>query len=95
MFCLFYDLYFVPKSLVTVESGKQATFYDYAGPFFLKWFFPIGIWFIQPRINRLYARQASTTPIIETGTVSLRGRDDHSLTAPRSRVGQWRVAGFE
>jgi len=59
MYCLFYGLYFVSKSLVMAETGKQATFYDYAGPFFLIWFFPIGVWFTQPRINRLYAEQTS------------------------------------
>jgi hypothetical protein len=55
MYCIFYLLYFVSKSLVLVETGKAASFYDYAGPFFLIWFFPIGVWIIQPRINRLYA----------------------------------------
>jgi|HubBroStandDraft_2_1064218.scaffolds.fasta_scaffold26755_3 hypothetical protein len=54
MFCLFYLLYFVSKSLVLAETCKPASFNDYAGPFFLIWFFPIGIWFIQPRINRQY-----------------------------------------
>jgi hypothetical protein len=55
MSCMFYLLYFVSKSLVLAETGKAASFYDYAGPFFLLWFFPIGVWFTQPRINRLYA----------------------------------------
>jgi hypothetical protein len=54
MFCIFYDLYFVSKALIQVETGKSATFYDYAGPFFLLWFFPVGVWFTQPRINHLY-----------------------------------------
>jgi len=54
MFCMFYNLYFVSKSLVLAETGRAASFYDYAGPFFLTWFFPIGIWVIQPRINRLF-----------------------------------------
>ncbi len=57
MFCLFYGLYFVSKNLVMAETGKPASFYDYAGPFFLIWFYPIGIWFIQPRVNRLYAEK--------------------------------------
>jgi len=59
MFCLFYDLYFVSKSLALVETGKLVSFYDYAGSFFLLTFFPIGVWFIQPRINRLYAQPVS------------------------------------
>lgn len=54
MACLFYDLYFVSKSLALAETARPVSFYDYAGPFFLLWFFPIGIWIIQPRINRLY-----------------------------------------
>jgi hypothetical protein len=54
MFCLFYLLYFDSKSLALVEKEKPVSFYDYAGSFFLLWFSPIGVWFIQPKINRLY-----------------------------------------
>lgn len=54
MACLFYGVYFVSKSLTLVETARPASFYGYAGPFFLLWFFPLGIWIIQPRINRLY-----------------------------------------
>lgn len=53
MFCLFYDFYFVSKNLALAETHKAASFADWAGAFFLLWFFPIGVWFIQPRINRL------------------------------------------
>ena len=62
MFCMFYNLYFVSKSLALAETGKPASFYDYAGPFFLIWFFPIGVWIIQPRINRLYAERRNAEP---------------------------------
>jgi len=57
MFCMFYLLNFVSKNLVLAETGRNVTFYDYAGPFFLLWFFPIGVWIVQPRINRLYAER--------------------------------------
>lgn len=57
MYCMFYLLYFVSKSLVLAETGKSASFYEYAGPFFLIWFYPIGVWIIQPKINRLYAER--------------------------------------
>jgi hypothetical protein len=33
---------------------KPVTFSDFAGEFFLIWFFPVGIWIIQPRINKLF-----------------------------------------
>lgn len=61
MYCMLYQLYFVSKSLALAETAKPASFYDYAGPFFLIWFFPIGVWFIQPRVNRLYAAEAPVT----------------------------------
>jgi hypothetical protein len=55
--CMFYLLSFVSKNLALAETGKEVTFYDYAGPFFLLWFFPIGVWIVQPRMNRLYAER--------------------------------------
>lgn len=54
MFCIFYCLYFISKELKAVEWQKPVTFSDYAGEFFLIWFFPLGIWIIQPRINKLF-----------------------------------------
>ena len=54
MFCMFYMLYFTSKTLKTVEVQKKIEFGDYAGEFFLMWFFPIGIWFLQPRINKIF-----------------------------------------
>ena len=54
MSCIFYCLYFNAKALKTVEWQKPVTFSDFAGEFFLIWFFPIGIWIIQPRINQLF-----------------------------------------
>ncbi len=54
MFCIFYCLYFNAKALKTVEWQKPVTFSDFAGEFFLIWFFPIGVWIIQPRINKLF-----------------------------------------
>jgi hypothetical protein len=65
MFCMFYLLCFVSKSLVLAETSKSASFYDYAGPFFLIWFFPIGVWFTQPRINRLYEERSNVKPFHE------------------------------
>jgi hypothetical protein len=60
MFCIFYCLYFIAKALKTVELQRPVTFGDYAGEFSLIWFFPIGIWKIQPRINRLFGPEPNT-----------------------------------
>jgi hypothetical protein len=66
MVCLFYLLYFVSKNLVLAETGKHASFYEYAGPFFLLWFFPIGVWIVQPKVNRLYVEKSSTEALTAT-----------------------------
>lgn len=53
MFCIFYTLYFIAKTLVSAELQREAHFSDYIGDFFLIWFFPVGVWFIQPRVNKI------------------------------------------
>jgi len=59
MFCVFYLLYFVSKTIKSVELQREAEFGDYALEFFLMWFYIIGIWIIQPRINKLVERSAT------------------------------------
>ena len=54
MVCNFFCLYFISKSLRMVEIRKRVVFNEFIGEFFLIWFFPIGIWFIQPRINKIF-----------------------------------------
>ena len=53
IFCLFHTLYFVAKILKTVEERRNLTFSDFVGEFFLIWFFFIGVWILQPRVNRI------------------------------------------
>jgi hypothetical protein len=66
MVCLFYLLYFVSKNLVLTEAGKQVSFYEYAGPFFLLWFFPMGVWIVQPKVNQLYEEKSKTQALAAT-----------------------------
>ena len=54
MFCMFYTLYYNAKSLKAVASQRPVTFSEFAGEFFLMWFLPVGIWIIQPRINKIF-----------------------------------------
>lgn len=55
--CIFYCLYFVAKTIKTAETQRRVGFGDFAGEFFLIWFFPIGIWFIQPKVNQMIEEQ--------------------------------------
>jgi hypothetical protein len=57
MAAIFYSLGFTSKQLTKLEQGKNVSFYNYSGPFFLFWFFPIGIWFIQPKVNELLGHE--------------------------------------
>lgn len=60
MFCIFYSLYFVAKTVKTVELQRETTFSDFAGEFFMIWFYPIGIWIIQPKVNKM-AEEGNTS----------------------------------
>lgn len=51
--CFFYIFHFNAKALKSVELQRPALLGDYISEFFLFWFFPVGIWFLQPRINKL------------------------------------------
>ncbi len=53
MFCMFYLLYFVSWSLATVlnQSGQKVR--NHSVYFFALWFYPVGIWLVQPKINKI------------------------------------------
>ena len=53
MYCLFYLIWFIAKSIATIENGRIVGFDIYSGNFFLLWFFPIGIWWMHPKIRKI------------------------------------------
>ncbi|NPD46821.1 MULTISPECIES: hypothetical protein [unclassified Lentimicrobium] len=53
MFCLFYTFWNNAKTIKSIELQRPVTFSDFSEEFFLMWFFPIGIWVIQPRVNKM------------------------------------------
>jgi hypothetical protein len=50
----FYCFYFIAKAFKSIELQKIVTFADCKATFFLVWLFPVGIWLIQPKINKLF-----------------------------------------
>jgi hypothetical protein len=52
LFSLLYQFYFSAKMLASVSKGKLADYKQWLPFFFSFWLFPIGIWFIQPKVNR-------------------------------------------
>ncbi len=67
IFCNFYCLYFTAKTLKSVELEREARFSDYASEFILLWFSIVGIWIIQPRINKIFDPTANAKDHAELG----------------------------
>ena len=61
VFCMFYIIYFIAKTVKTVELQRKTEFSDYIGEFFLLWFFFIGVWIIQPKINKIVEKKSQQT----------------------------------
>lgn len=53
MWSIFYVFYFAAKMLISAIEGKIVGFDKSLGYFFGFWFFPIGVWFIQPKAQQL------------------------------------------
>ncbi|WP_338392376.1 hypothetical protein [Fulvitalea axinellae] len=53
MFSILHTLYFSAKTFKTAELQREAEFSDFIGEFFMIWFYPIGIWIVQPKINKM------------------------------------------
>lgn len=50
---MMYIILFAAKTLRTAELGRLAEFKEYLAEGVLIWIFPIGIWILQPRINKI------------------------------------------
>lgn len=54
--CMIYLNYFAAKSYKTALLQREVRFKDFVGEFFLIYFLPVGIWILQPKINKLFSR---------------------------------------
>jgi hypothetical protein len=61
-FAFLHFLSFPVKVLKSIEKTREATFGEYVGDFFLMLFLPIGVWFLQPRINRALKHSEISKP---------------------------------
>lgn len=52
-FSFFYSLRFTAKAIASIESRSEAHFANYFAYLVAMFFFPIGIWWIQPKVNRI------------------------------------------
>ena len=52
-FCSFYTYWFAGKAIKTAELQRKVRFSDFMAEFFLFWFYPVGVWIIQPNIKKI------------------------------------------
>ncbi len=57
IFAYLYVYAFPVKELKSIELGREAKIGEYAGDVVLMLMWPIGIWFIQPRINKVLSER--------------------------------------
>lgn len=53
IYALFQFMLYPAKVFKTIEQGIEATFSQYFGYLIMSIFWPIGIWWIQPKLNRI------------------------------------------
>lgn len=53
-FCYLYAVYFVARSLASVEEQRVVDLGEYIGTYFFLLLLPLGTWFLQPRLRQLY-----------------------------------------
>lgn len=56
MFCMFYCLLFAAKTFKSVELKREVDLPDYIAELLQLWYFPLGVWLLQPRINRIFSK---------------------------------------
>ena len=54
LYCIFYTIRFIAKAIATIENNKIVGPDMYIGFFLLLWFFPIGVWWMHPKIRKIF-----------------------------------------
>jgi len=55
-----YSIFFVAKAIVYAEFREKSGFQNVGMVIILIWLFPIGVWFIQPRLQKIYTKISRT-----------------------------------
>ena len=64
---IFYGIWYTARQLKSLQENEDVGFMIFSNTFFLLFIFPIGIWLIQPEVNRLYHKlDQSNTDADET-----------------------------
>ncbi len=64
---IFYGLWYTASRLKSLQENEDADFMIFSSTFFLLFIFPLGLWLIQPEVNRLY-QKIEQPPAASDGT---------------------------
>jgi hypothetical protein len=56
LFSFYYTLWFTASQFVAAEKKAEASYLEYAFPMLGFWFGIVGVWFLQPRVNRVLGK---------------------------------------
>lgn len=65
MFAMMHAPWFLAVSLVAVEKKRASEFGFYFGTLLLFLFWPLGLWFVQPRLNKVYEQRKRENQAME------------------------------
>lgn len=56
-----YSVLFAAKALKSIELHRETNSSEYMGDFLLLLMFPVGVWFVQPRVNKAWLQRNNTS----------------------------------
>lgn len=56
-FCIGFNIWFAAKQFTTFRLNRKTSFADYYITFMCLWFGFVGVWYLQPKIVRVFARR--------------------------------------
>ena len=60
IFGALYAFWFAAQQFAAIKEGRKVRFGDFSRLFLSIWFFPIGVWYFQPQVNRLLGGKSET-----------------------------------
>jgi len=68
MIGIFYSIWFSARQYFALQREREVDTTRFSNIFFLMWVFPLGIWIIQPGVNRLFDKLDNSNIISRDGS---------------------------
>ncbi len=67
---IFYGIWFTARKFKSLLENEDASFLIFSSTFFLLFVFPLGVWVIQPSVNRLYQKHCELAVAEEPSAIT-------------------------